>query len=395
MTKWNPLMMRCIRAVAGVGLAMMTLATVQPQAAVEAAGQSGNGNCGRCGGGLTSMTLRYDGTRADARIVVYQKERSTTHTLFEGVVQPGEEFTVEGANARGTLEPVIHIHVNGRMDTPIPTSCEGIFGAGLRRGSFEVTAAESAEGGKVCLDDPDGEGEGEGEEEEGCCEGQVDALVLRYNGDKADARVRILQRDGSRDVVVFNEVVQPGGEIEIEGENRNGTFGSVIRIFVDGALNARIHTSCSEPIGPGLVKGDFEVVSGTSRVGGELCPIEEGGGSSDCGDCEGQVTALTLKYNGDEAAQVRITQRDRSRQVPVFRGEVQPGGEISFHGVARQGTFGSVLQVYVAGRLNTRIHTSCSEPIGPGLVRGDFEVVAGSSRHGGKLCPVETAPPAP
>ena len=390
MTRWNPLMSRCIRAMAGLGLALATLATVQPQADVEAAGRGEN--CGRCGGGLTTMTLRYDGTRADARIVVYQKERSQTHTLFEGVVQPGEEFTVEGANARGTLEPVIHVFVNGRQDTPIPASCEGIFGAGLRRGSFEVTAAESAEGGKVCLEG-EGEGEGEGEEEEGCCDGQVNQLVLRYDGDTADARVRILQKNGSRDVVVFDEVVQPGGEIEIEGENRQGTFGSVIRILVNGALNARIHTSCSEPVGPGLVRGDFEVVSGTSRNGGELCPVEEEE-PTDCGDCDGQVTALTLRYTGDMAdAPVRITQRDRSRQVNVFRGTVQPGGEISFHGVSRQGTFGSVLQVYVGSTLNTRIHTSCSEPIGPGLVRGDFEVVAGSSRNGGKLCPVEAPAP--
>src|SRR5687768_6800379 len=115
MTRWNPLMTRCIRATVVLGLAMVTMATVQPRADLEAAGQSGNGNCGRCGGGLTSMTLRYDGTQADARIVVYQKERSQTHTIFEGVVQPGEEFTVEGANARGTLEPVIHVFVNGRQ----------------------------------------------------------------------------------------------------------------------------------------------------------------------------------------------------------------------------------------------------------------------------------------
>lgn len=384
MTSLNPSIGRILKTAAALSLAALTMAAV-PRPSGEKAGQGEN--CGRCGGGLTSMTLRYDGTRADARIVVYQKERSQTHTLFQGVVQPGEEFTVEGANSRGTLEPVIHVFVEGRLDTPIPTSCEGIFGAGLRRGSFEVTAAESQEGGKVCLDDPDG-----GEEEETCCDGQVNQLVLRYNGDVADARVKITQRDGSRTMVLFDETVQPDGEIEIEGENRQGTFGSVIQVYVNGALNTRIHTSCSEPIGPGLIRGDFEVVSGTSRNGGDLCPVEEEG-PGDCGDCDGQVSALTLKYTGDEAdARVRIVQRDRSRLVNVFNRRVQPGDEISFHGVNRQGTFGSVLQVYVDGTLNTRIHTSCDQPIGPGLVRGDFEVAAGSSRNGGKLCPVETLP---
>ncbi len=39
--------------------------------------------------------------------------------------------------------------------------------------------------------------------------------------------------------------------------------------------NTRIHTSCSEPVGPGLVSGDFLVEAGTSRDGGELCPLPD------------------------------------------------------------------------------------------------------------------------
>ena len=41
------------------------------------------------------------------------------------------------------------------------------------------------------------------------------------------------------------------------------------RLYVDGELNTKIHTSCSQPIGPGLVSGDFLVVAGESREGGE------------------------------------------------------------------------------------------------------------------------------
>lgn len=40
----------------------------------------------------------------------------------------------------------------------------------------------------------------------------------------------------------------------------------------------------------------------------------------------------------------------------------------------------------MGGELNAKIHTSGSKPIGPGLVSGDFEVVEGYSRNGGKLC---------
>jgi hypothetical protein len=42
---------------------------------------------------------------------------------------------------------------------------------------------------------------------------------------------------------------------------------------VEGVLNASIHTSCSQPIGPGLISGDFEVVSGRSKDNGLICPL--------------------------------------------------------------------------------------------------------------------------
>ncbi|MCP4656128.1 MAG: hypothetical protein GY856_12005 [bacterium] len=62
--------------------------------------------------------------------------------------------------------------------------------------------------------------------------------------------------------------------ITFQGANRNGTMGAWIAVQVNGALQTRIHTSCSEPIGPGLVRGDFEVVEGFSRHGGRLCPVD-------------------------------------------------------------------------------------------------------------------------
>ena len=51
-------------------------------------------------------------------------------------------------------------------------------------------------------------------------------------------------------------------------------MGTEITIFVNGEFNTKIHTSCSQPIYPGLVFGDFTVVSGSSRNGGNLveCP---------------------------------------------------------------------------------------------------------------------------
>lgn len=64
---------------------------------------------------------------------------------------------------------------------------------------------------------------------------------------------------------------------------------------------------------------------------------------------------------------------------------MQPEGTFSFTGTDENGTLGTEIQVYVNGDLNTKIHTSCSQPIYPGLEFDDFEVVEGESLKGGAL----------
>ncbi len=108
----------------------------------------------------------------------------------------------------------------------------------------------------------------------------------------------------------------------------------------------------------------------------------------ECAPCEGKVSELTLRYDGDiDAALVEIFQRGRRSRIEVFEAEVRPGEELSFVGRNRQGTFGSKIEVRVEGVPHAEIHTSCSQAIGPGLRYGDFTVVAGRSRLGGLLCP--------
>lgn len=111
----------------------------------------------------------------------------------------------------------------------------------------------------------------------------------------------------------------------------------------------------------------------------EVPPEEE------CGECKGKVTELTLLYTGMEAAPVQVVQKNGDT---VFDETVQPGETFSFSGTDKHGTLGTEISLFVDGDLNTTIHTSCSQPIGPGLVSGDFEVIAGYSKDGGELCPV-------
>jgi len=118
-------------------------------------------------------------------------------------------------------------------------------------------------------------------------------------------------------------------------------------------------------------------------IGIEDCPCE-------CGDCDGKITQLTLRYNGLlENAVIKVEQKKGD---VVYEDTVQPGGSFTFIGTDK-GTLGTEISVYVNGVLNTKIHTSCSQPIGPGLVSGDFEVIEGYSKNGGLLDPINGIQP--
>ncbi|MFQ6613097.1 MAG: hypothetical protein ACE5D2_08365, partial [Fidelibacterota bacterium] len=126
------------------------------------------------------------------------------------------------------------------------------------------------------------------------------------------------------------------------------------------------------------VDHDQDVWPDTSVIEGE-------GIASECDECDGKVTYLTLQYNGSQSALIRVEQK---KEGVVYNGIVSAGGQFSFSGIDKKGTLGTEIKIYINGNYNTKIHTSCSQPIGPGLVSGAFEVIYGRSRNGGDLCPV-------
>ena len=115
----------------------------------------------------------------------------------------------------------------------------------------------------------------------------------------------------------------------------------------------------------------------------------------DCDDCDGKVSTLTLRYNGTiENARVTVDAKRSPLTDQVFDATVNPGEEFTLTGPPTgsegfAGTLGTEIDIYVNGELNTTIHTSCSQPIGPGLISGDFEVVSGESKNDGLLCPLD------
>ena len=234
------------------------------------------------------------------------------------------------------------------------------------------------------------------DEECGPCDGKVTQLTLKYLGSVVDPTITVDQKkDGPATVEVL-----PDGTFKVTGTDKKGTLGTEISIYVNGALNTKIHTSCSQPIGPGMVFNDFEVVEGYSLNGGLLCEADypqEPPDTPDCG-CRGKVTQLTLQYNGS-GGEVEVTQKKKKEkgtkgkgitQGLVFSETLGKNDVLTINGMDKKGTLGPEIIISVGGIFNTKIHTSCSQPIGPGMVFGDFLVIEGYSREGGLLCPEQT-----
>ena len=103
------------------------------------------------------------------------------------------------------------------------------------------------------------------------CKGKVDELLMQYNG---VGPVDIVVTDKVGDIIYTENGLTFGSTFTLIGMDKHNTLGPKIFISIDGGETVELHTSCSEPIGPGLIAGDFEVISGGSRkltVG--LCPV--------------------------------------------------------------------------------------------------------------------------
>jgi hypothetical protein len=223
----------------------------------------------------------------------------------------------------------------------------------------------------------------------GKCKDKVTSLTLRFTG-SSDADVRITQKGSNHDV--FNSHVGAGESFNIVGQDKKGTLGDEIKIYVNGVLNTKIHTSCSKPIGPGLVSGSFEVTGGSSLKGGPLCPVPPPpGGDGDL--CEnGRPRALTFTYTGEDcsashhaqaagkvvctgdpafASPVHITITDSSTPGSgnvYFDGDVSVNGQLTEDAANFGGTkvpTNSYAYIYSGGVLVQKIqyHTSCSQPL--------------------------------
>ena len=104
------------------------------------------------------------------------------------------------------------------------------------------------------------------------CEGKVTKLELEFDW-KRDKYIKIYQRKENTcyGVKIFSKKVKSGETFTIEGANHYGTIGKYAYIYINGCYYTKIKTNCDTKIGPGYTKGVFNVISGESSHGGELC----------------------------------------------------------------------------------------------------------------------------
>ncbi len=111
------------------------------------------------------------------------------------------------------------------------------------------------------------------------------------------------------------------------------------------------------------------------------CP--PAGTPDECG-CKKGLRTLTMKYNGQAAAQIVV--KERHGKDKIYSGTVNPGGSFTFHGSGTDNKMDKNIDFYVNGKKNTSIHTTCSVNLYKGDVYGDFIIMDGISKNGLHLC---------
>lgn len=103
-------------------------------------------SCGTCMGGLTSLTLRFNGSVA-ANITASDQ----LGLVFSGVVVPGSTFTFGGTLVNEKFAGTnVEIRVDGVVDTFIAVGCASGVMVGSTFGSFTIKAGLSKSGGALC-----------------------------------------------------------------------------------------------------------------------------------------------------------------------------------------------------------------------------------------------------
>ena len=107
------------------------------------------------------------------------------------------------------------------------------------------------------------------------CKGGTTELTFQYLGSSSGNNVVVYDKSDDSDAnkILFQGLVDPGDQITITPRPGQDKLNNDISIYVDDVFNAKVHTSCSQPIGPNAVYGDFLVIEARSKDNGLMCPL--------------------------------------------------------------------------------------------------------------------------
>lgn len=102
--------------------------------------------CGACSGGLTGLTLKYNGA-SSASVTI----EDNSGIFFSNTLAPGEEFSISGTLPNNRFQgPSITIKVAAVTNAVLSTNCSSPVFAGETYGSFKIVAGVSQSGGVLC-----------------------------------------------------------------------------------------------------------------------------------------------------------------------------------------------------------------------------------------------------
>jgi PKD repeat protein len=188
--------------------------------------------------GISFIELEYTGP-GTIDVDVYLKN------LFLGrfTVSTAEAFVVEATDeTNDELHSEIRLVIDGNEAARIHTSCSKPIDIGDVHGNFVITDLV-----KLL------KGEGDADEK---CEG-ISRIELKYTG-----AVPVNVEVALKKTVLGTFSLSEGNRLFVveATDETGGKLHPEIRLVIDGAEAAEIHTSCSKPIVEGDIHGDFEII---------------------------------------------------------------------------------------------------------------------------------------
>ncbi|NRA13771.1 MAG: hypothetical protein HRT57_17660, partial [Crocinitomicaceae bacterium] len=313
-----------------------------------------------CMGGVVQLVVQYNGNSTQPITTnsgSITDNGDGTYTVLAAADDGGM-----GMGESGTLDKDLNLN-DGLGGSYLHTSCSKPLDPGVEFGDFTIVSYIDKEG-HSCPDD----GTDPPTPPVSCeCMGGVVQLVVEYNGvlgQTITTNSGEITDNGDGTYTIFGGEGDGGMGM---GMGESGTLDKDLNLS-DGSVDSYLHTSCSKPLDPGVVFGKFTIVSYIDKEG-HACPTDPS--IPNC-DCEGGLFELVVKHiNGS------------GQTISTNTGNIVDNGNGTYTVTNGGEKLGDKNWLRLNdGSGDAEIHTSCSQPVNPGVVFGNFTIVGYTDKEG-------------